>query len=362
MQSRFKQHIAQMSRYQTSTGRDLEKGLRLDRNERVANAEPDVLKEIFLKLPEHILHVTPDISDLYNRIAEEHKIDRGKLYITNGITEGVRFLYETLTNPGENIIVLDPTYPLYWIYAELFQLNYRRFTYNADCSLNWNSLYDSIDENTSIIALPNPNLPIESVISVEKIRELAKYCKKKNIILVIDEAYHGFGSCSAISLIDELSNLVVLRTFSKAWGLAAIRLGYIISQPENIEYLSKTRSLVETNALSMEVAIYALNNQHLRDDLVNEVKEGADYLQSNLDGLGLRWHGGNYTNGILIFLNSAEESIAVYGFMRERKIYIRGSFDKPYDQCIRVSIGPKNAMKRFIDTLKEWLEVNQTIT
>ena len=350
-----------MRRYQTSIGRDLENGLRLDRNERVANLAPNILNNIFTSLPNHILHVTPDITDLYDRIAQEHKIDRNRLYITNGITEGVRFLYETLTSPYENIVVLDPTYPLYWIYAEMFQLQYRKFNYNADCSLNWNSLYKNIDNKTSIIALPNPNLPIESNISNKKIIEVAKYCNEKNIALIIDEAYYGFGSSSAIDLIDEFDNLFVLRTFSKAWGLAGIRLGYMISQPQNIEYLSKTRSLVETNALSMEIAIYAMNNQYLRNDVISEVKEGVGYLQSELENLGIRWHGGNYTNGILIFFNSAEQSEAVYQFMRKQKIYVRGSFETPYDKCVRVSIGPKDAMEVFINNLKIWLKENPVI-
>jgi len=328
----------------------------LDRNERVADVQSGVLNKIWEGLPSYILHVTPDTSDLYDKIAAEHEIDRSQLYISNGITEGVRFLYETLTNPGENVIVLDPTYPLYWIYAEMFQLDYRKFTYNADCSLNWDSLYDNIDDNTAIVAIANPNLPVESAISNAKIREIAKYCQEKEIVLVIDEAYHGFGSSSVIDLIDEFDNLVVLRTFSKAWGLAAIRLGYMISQPQNIEYLSKTRALVETNALSMEIAMYALDHQHLRTDLVSEVKEGAKYLQNELNNLELKWHGGDYTNGILIFLDSAEKSKAIYNFMRKRKIYIRGSFEAPYDFCIRASIGPKDAMASFVHTLKEWLD------
>jgi histidinol-phosphate aminotransferase len=361
MKSRFKPHISAMNRYQTSTGRDLENGLRLDRNERVADAMPDVLNKIWASLPSYILHVTPDISDLYGKIAKEHEVNRDKVYITNGITEGVRFLYDTLTNPGENVIVLDPTYPLYWIYAEMFQLDYRKFTYNADSSLNWDSLYNNIDDNTAIVAIANPNLPVESAISSAKIRELATYCQEKEIVLVIDEAYHGFGSSSVIDLIDEFDNLVVLRTFSKAWGLAAIRLGYMISQPENIEYFTQTRALVETNALSMEIAMYALDHQHLRSDLISEVKEGAKYLQDELNALSLKWHGGDYTNGILIFLNSAEESNAVYHYMRERKIYIRGSFEKPYDCCIRASIGPKNAMTTFILALKEWLNAGRPI-
>ena len=361
MKSHFKPHISAMNRYQTSTGRDLEAGLRLDRNERVADTGHETLSEIWASLPPYILNVTPDIGALYEKIAAEHGVGRDKVYIGQGITECTRFMYETLTNPGENVVVLDPTYPMYWIYAEMFQVEYRKFTYGADHKPDWDTLYANIDDKTAMVVVASPNLPIESAFDEAEIRKLADYCKAHDVVLAIDEAYHGFGSYSALDLVDSYDNLVVLRTFSKAWGLPAIRLGYMISQPQNIEYVSKTRSLVETNALSLGVAMYALDHQHLRDDHVREVKAGAAYIRGEFDSLGLEWHGGDFTNGITVFFNSPAESKAVYAFMRERKIYIRGSFEPPYDSCVRISIGPVHIMTRFVDALKEWLDAGRPV-
>ena len=109
--SKFKQHILNTSRYQTSSNRDLCNGLRLDRNERVMNEKANILGDVWSSLPPYILHATPNIEPLYQKIILEHDIERDQLYIAQGITECIRFLYEALTKPGDNVVVLDPTYP-----------------------------------------------------------------------------------------------------------------------------------------------------------------------------------------------------------------------------------------------------------
>ncbi|MCR4337562.1 MAG: histidinol-phosphate aminotransferase family protein [Candidatus Omnitrophica bacterium] len=361
MKKHFKDHIQNMKRYQTSLGRDLVHGYRLDRNERVSNLSPNVMEDLLKKFSNYIFSASPESATLYEKIAKSLNVEKDKIYITGGITEGIRILYEILTNPGDNVIVLDPTYPMFMVYAGLYQLDYRKITYKNDLTVDFDSLYRQMDQRTKIVLIPNPNLPIESSLSIEQLRSVAQECKKRDIVLVVDEAYHFFGSPTVLSLIDEFENLIVTRTFSKAYGLAGLRLGFMVSQPQNIEYFNKTRSLVESNTLSMLVAEYFLDHPELVQEHVREVKEGAAYLQTELDKLGLRWHGGNFTNGLLIFLDEPAQSKAVVSYMRERKIYIRGSFEAPYDACIRISIGPKSVMEVFMKEFTRWLSENTNI-
>ncbi|WP_417454758.1 pyridoxal phosphate-dependent aminotransferase [Kiloniella sp.] len=356
MRSHFKPHIEEMRRYQTSSNRDIENGYRLDRNERVANMDHGLMTEFLSSLPDHILNVTPDIAPLYNKLAEFHNIGKEQIYVTQGITECINFLFATLCSPRENVIVLDPTYPMYSIYAEMYQVEYRKFTYNKEHDADWDTLYDQIDNKTTMVMIANPNLPIESSFTRKEIEKVLEHCSKRGIVVVIDEAYHYFGTDTVYDLTLKYDNLVVLRTFSKAWGLPAIRLGYAISHPDNINYLSKTRSLVETNAISMEAALFALNRPSIIDDHVNEAKAGCSLLKTELQKLGLEWHGGNFTNGLMIFLQNGTDSAELVKFMREKKIYIRGAFEPPYDSCVRVSLGHPEQMQPFVDTLKEWLE------
>lgn len=351
----FKAHIQELQRYQTSLNRDIEMGDRLDRNEKVSNFPDEVIADIFRQFQNFSLSVSPESALLYEKLASTFNIKKNKIYLTCGITEGIRVLYETVTNPGDNIVVLDPTYPMYMVYAKFYQLDYRKFSYDKDCLPDMQTLYKNIDARTKFAIIPNPNLPIESVFTVDEIRKILDHCRDKGVFVVIDEAYHFWGAPTVMDLVDEYDNLIVFRTFSKAYGLAGIRLGFMVSQEENIEYFSKTRSLVESNTLSMTVARYFLDHPELRDVHVKEVKEGGQYLQKELTALGLKWYGGHVTNGILIFLKSKEEADHTISHLRKKKIYIRGAFEEPYQTCIRVSLGPKETMARFIEELKIWL-------
>ena len=357
MNFNFKHHILQMDRYQTSEGRDLERGLRLDRNEKVSTFSQEVLNDIFSSFQGFSLSASPDAASLYEKISGNLNIDKDHIFVTAGITEGIRILYDLYTQEGDNVICLDPTYPMYWIYAEMYKVEYRKFTYNkTSLKPNDKSLYDQIDDKTKIVFIPNPNLPIESCFSVNEINKIAAICMKKNILLVIDEAYYYFGAPTVLDLVKDFKNLIVFRTFSKAYGLAAIRLGFMVGDPELINYFSKSRSIVESNTLSMQVAEYFIDHQELREGHVQEVKQGAQYIHQELEKLGLRYYGGELTNGLVIFLESGEDSNKIVLFMEQQNIYIRGSFESPFENVIRISLGSLEAMEKFIYYLKVYME------
>lgn len=345
-----------MKRYQTSLGRDLEKGIRLDRNEKVSDFSSEIMEEIYGIFKNYSLCASPESQPLYKKIAKTLNISDEYIFVTNGITEGIRILHDFCTLPGDNVVCLDPTYPMYWIYSEMYQVNFRKFIFDSKTLIpKMDTLYNQLDKNTRFVFIPNPNLPIENCFTINEIRDIAEKCRTNNTMLVIDEAYHYFGAPSVLELIHEFENLIVFRTFSKAYGLAGLRIGFMLSQPQNIKNISKSRSIVESNTFSMQIAEYFLEHSELRDRHIAEVKEGSIYLQNELSKLNIRWHGGKFTNGILIFLKNAESSKELVSYLMEKEIYIRGSFEPPFDSTIRVSIGSKKYMKKFINSFKKWM-------
>jgi histidinol-phosphate aminotransferase len=245
---------------------------------------------------------------------------------------------------------------MYEVYSKIFQTEYRRFGFLEDFKIDIEGLFEEINNSTTLVCLPNPNLPVESNVGLHEIREVATKCKEHDAVLVVDEAYDMFGVSSSIDLINEYDNLVILRSFSKAFGLAGIRLGYVLSNAENIEYLSKTRSLVEASGPSMAIAEYMLDHSEIAKDYVCRVREGAKHLQGKLDKLGLRWYGGAYSNGLLVFLQDVPAVDDLISKMKKQKIYIRGSFEPPYDCCIRITIGPVEAMDSFFSIFENCLK------
>jgi histidinol-phosphate aminotransferase len=356
MKKPFKSHISNLDRYQTSLGRDLVSGLRLDRNERVDDLPQEIIDDIFSKLSPHCFAASPEAGSLYEAIAQTLELNTGQIFVTSGITEGIRVLYDCCCQPRDNVVCLHPTYPMYEIYAGMYNVQYRKLTYNVDTRLpDLESLKRNLDEKTRFLFIPNPNLPIESCFSILQLEELANQCKKTNTFLIIDEAYHYFGAPSSLELITRHENVVVFRTFSKAFGLAGLRLGFMLSDEENIDYFSKSRSIVESNTLSMTVAEYMLRNPQIMLDHVRSVKDGSAYIKGKLNELGLSWWGGDLTNGMMIFLDSHHCAKDLVNEMRKRKIFIRGGFEPPFDNCVRISLGKASKMKIFSDAIKEWV-------
>jgi histidinol-phosphate aminotransferase len=176
------------------------------------------------------------------------------------------------------------------------------------------------------------------------VKSIADQCATRNVFLVIDEAYYLFGGPTVIDLIEDCSNLIVLRTFSKAYGLAGLRIGFMISKQENIAYLSKSRSLVECNSMSMAIATYMLENPQLMQEHVREVADGARTIKDILKNNQIPFFGGDVTNAILILLPDSSAPAELANFLREQNVYVRANFDEPIKNAVRVSIAPPEIM------------------
>lgn len=336
----------------------MESGLCLDRNERAVPFSSKVLRDIQKIITSPALNYYPEPTSLYKQLARHYKFSEEQLYLVNGITEGIRVLYETLSQPGGNVVIIDPTFPMYHIYAKIYQAEYRPVGYTDNLKLQYEDFFKWIDSKTAFVCVPNPNLPIESYLTIKQIEKLARWCRQREIMVVVDEAYGFFGAQSAMNLVSQYDNLIVMQTFSKAWGLAGIRLGVMISSPPNIDYLSKTRSLVESNGVSMAIAEYMLKHPFIMTQYVQETIKGRDYIQSELRKLGLKVFGGQHTNALLIFLKDRESVHEAVEYLKKRKIYIRASFERPLDRCLRLTLGPREVMGKFLKAFTQWLKDN----
>jgi len=335
-----------MSRYQTSVGRDILIGARLDRNERVKDFSLDVLQNIFGEFHPSILSASPDTGELYQAIAKNIRVAPENIFLQNGITECIRVMYDLGCEPGDNVVCVDPTYPMYKLYAEMYGVEFRSLTFDADSlQLQIDMLPSLVDSRTRFVFLPNPNLPIESCLLVNEIRALADECQKNGVFLVIDEAYYLFGGPTVIDLVRDCSNLIVMRTFSKAYGLAGLRIGFMVSRADNIRYLGKSRSLVESNSLSMAIATHMLENPSLMQEHVRDVENGAQKIREILSAGRVKFFGGNVTNAILVFLPDGIAPEKLVEFLKAQNIYVRANFEPPIENAVRVSLGPPEIME-----------------
>ncbi len=354
----FKENIKKLKRYQTSLNRDLIKGINLDRNERVDVFNNKLQHKIKKKLSSNIFNSTPDISSLYTELAKYHKVKSKNIYITQGITEGIFQILFSLTKKNDEVVIMNETYPMYKILCNLNNIKFKTWDFNNNLKLNIQNLKSKITNKTRILFLVNPNLPIEFEFSKKLKEEIYKLCLKKNIILVYDEAYHYFGSKSELNNSTKKKNLLVMRTFSKAWGLPGIRLGYMTGTTNLIEYISKCRSLVETNGFSYEIAKMALKNKHILEDHVRTIKQGYNFLLNKFNLHKENYYGGKVTNAILLDLKTKRNCQSLKKFLKKKKIYIRHGFQKPIDTFIRISLCSPKKLNVFFNNYLKWKKLN----
>jgi histidinol-phosphate aminotransferase len=333
--------------------RDLENGLRLDRNEKVDFWPKDFLSNVFSAKPEYFMSVYPEhiIGSFYDKLSNYLKVGKSQISLTSGIDGAIKTLFELITSPGDITGIFSCSYAMYKVYSMLFQVNLHEIGYSRDFRLNFDELDRVLNKKPTILFVPNPNLPVESALSLNELADIAKKTHDKNCLCVIDEAYSMFGCDTAVPLLSDYDNVVILRSFSKGFGVPSIRLGYMISNEENIKMLSKTRFAYESNALSVAIAEYLLDNYDLVKQNIERIIEGRTYVKNELAKLGIKTHG-EKSNFLLIDLQTPERAKETVTNLAKQLIYVKGPLKSPYDQYILITVGPINYMKIFINAME----------
>lgn len=345
-------HLKKIDRFRVAEGRNLHKGIRLDRNEKVDVWPKKFINQVLKSKPRSFFSTYPEITDLYKKIARFNKVNENQILITSGIDGGIKNLLNIITKPNDTISVLSPTYAMYQVYSKIFRLKLHKIKYGKDYKIKHGEFQKLFKKKPKILFLPNPNQPIEDNFEISQIKKLANKCKKIKCILVVDEAYFHFGAKSAINLVKNFKNIIVLRTFSKAFGVPSIRAGYTVSSAENMKILSKARIAHELSSVSIAIAEYLLDNFHIVKKNILEIKKSRKIVKKKLAKLGLasRSFKGNY---ILIKFKNYNEANSIVKFLKKKFIYVKGPFMKPWDNFINISIGPLKYMNHFIKGLAE---------
>lgn len=350
-----KNYLSRITRMRVSEGRNLNSGLRLDRNEKVDTWEKGLLAKIFSEKPDYFLSVYPESSIVYKKIAAFHNVEESQLMLTSGIDGGLKTIFEVMTEPGDLVGVAAPTYAMYKIYANLFQVTLDEIEYTEDLKFNFSAFDAFLAKKPTVFFLPNPNQPIESAFTINELREFAKKTLEQNCLFIIDEAYHMFGCDSGIDLINEFENIVVTRTFSKGFGVPSIRLGYMISNNGNMSILSKTRLAHESNSLTNAVAEYLLDNYDIVKQYNESVIASRENLKIILKDLDITTHGSN-GNYLLLDMKEALRAKEFVNYLKDREIYVKGPWSAPRDKYITITIGPAELMERFVMATKSFLD------
>jgi histidinol-phosphate aminotransferase len=218
----------------------------------------------------------PNTSKLKEKISKYYKIKEENLLLTPGSSFAIKTIFETFDVKNKNVITSDYFFPMYQVYSDLYQTELRKAKY-TDMTLLPSDLLNLVDKDTQFIILANPNSPLGDVYNNFQIKKLLE----NGVFVIIDEAYLEFtGEESCIPLINEYKNLIVTKTFSKAYGAAGCRAGFLVSHPDNLEYLSKFRSMYEINAIGVKYIEKIIDNIDYFKNYFNTLRHTkGDYIE-----------------------------------------------------------------------------------
>jgi histidinol-phosphate aminotransferase len=347
-----RKYLSKINRVRINEDRDLIKGICLNRNERVENYPKNFIEKIFKNNKKIQLGKYPDQSKIYFTLSKYLKLSNKNFLLSSGIDGSLKSIIEIFLKKNDKVAFVSPSYAMYDIYSKVFGLKPILINYNYNnFKLRSDEIYKAVKSGIKILFLPNPNQPIEDNLSFEQIKKICILCKKYKVLLVVDEAYYMFGSQSAVKLIKKFQNILILRTFSKSFGLPSIRLGYVLGDEKIISIMNSYRLSYESNLLTDTVAIYFLENRNLFKNYIKKVIEGRRYLKKELSKLKINFIGGKSNFLLLRFINK-DVAKKIYYFLLAKKIYVKGNYAGELSNCLLLTCGPINIMKKVINVIK----------
>jgi len=313
----------------------------LDANE---NSLGSVLKKGFNRYPD------PLHTELRNKISELNDLDSGRLFLGNGSDEAIDLLISAFCDPRKDEIILcPPTYGVYSVFAKINDVKTVYVPLTPDFDLNVAKIMEKANPSTKIIFLCSPNNPSANTLSSKDIVTLLDNFQG---LIVIDEAYIDFSTTDSwIKSLNRYKKLVVLQTFSKAWGLANLRLGMAFADPEIINVFDNIKYPYNLSGITQELVLNAIENQNNKEKMVAKIIQQRSFLSNELNKLSLvKKVYPSQTNFLLVRVNNSK---LIYDKLLRKRIIVRNRSNLLHcDNCLRITIGTAEENKYLIDALK----------
>lgn len=326
-------------------GRD---ALRLDFNENTVACSPRV-REILGSISADDLTRYPERKSVETIVAAHLRLASEQVSLTNGVDEGIHVLFETFLDAGDELLLTVPTYTMYEVYASATDAEVVAVQAAEDLQFPFERLLAAITRKTKIIAIANPNSPSGSAATRAQILEIA--CCAPQTVLFVDEAYFHFHGETVIDLVGAIPNLIVARTFSKAYGLAGLRLGLLAGPVELMRWVRRVLSPYSVNSLALACLPPALEDAAYLDWYVHEVLAARAEFEIALDQAKLRrWP--SRANFILVDIGPQHAEFV--HLMRAAGVLVRDrSSDPGCDGRVRITIGTRAQMQQAVVGLNE---------
>jgi histidinol-phosphate aminotransferase len=345
----------ELQRPSTSTSVPRDSGvLWLDKNE---NLDPELLAfnhGILTALPRLALATYPEAAACYRKLSDWLGVDPAHLMLTPGSDGAIRLVFEAFVENGDAVVHTNPTFAMYPVYCQMFgaravPVDYART--EAGPLLQSEQIIEALRQHApKLCCLPNPDSPTGTVLAPEEVSKILAVCEELGTILLIDEAYHPFYEWTAVPWTAASRNLVVARTFAKAWGVAGLRMGYAVGHPQTMAVLHKMRPMYEVGTLAVDFMSVMLGHVPVMLESVARIKAGKASFVSAMRDLGFDVLP---THGNFVHVAFGEAGRGIHAGLSKKVLY-RASFDHPsLAGYSRFSVAPEAIMTQVVDFIKQ---------
>jgi histidinol-phosphate aminotransferase len=320
--------------------------VRLDFNENTAGCSPAVIRALG-KMSRKQIAMYPEYQRSTERLARHFGVRLSELLLTNGGDDALRVFFDTFVESGSSILICEPTFPMYRYYGEIAGARVEALRYGPDMEFPTPGILAALRRKPRVLYIANPNNPTGTLLQIAEIEKILRAAT--NTAVVIDEAYAEFSGVTLVPYIGKYANLFITRTFSKAAGLAALRLGAVIAGAESLSYLRRAMPPFPVNLAALVAADAAVRDGRTIRAYVREIRRLRAWFEKKLHGLGVKTFpsAGNFLlanfgpGGPRLFQRLEREGL----LLRERTKDLGPGF-------VRITIGTQAEMKLLLKKMK----------
>ncbi|MCZ2808466.1 MAG: histidinol-phosphate transaminase [Candidatus Bathyarchaeota archaeon] len=334
-----------------------ERIVKMDLNENFAVAS-DVMEKLLLDACRDIdvrVYPPPYGDMAIKALSDFLGFSESEISVGNGADEVLDLLMKAFVKKDSKVVVVEPTFPMYTYFTQLHGGRKVTVLLGPNFQLDIDAILKKIDRETAILVLCSPNNPTGNQLREGAIK---KILREFDGIVVVDEAYVDFAKYTVIDWVRNFDNLVVLRTFSKAFGLAGIRFGFLVSNKSIVDYVKRVTSPFNLNIVTQRLIALALKNWNYFKEQIKFIINEREWLRKNLDKIdGITPYSSDANFILFKVTKNSLSSLTVAERLKSRNVLVKDRGNLPLlANCIRVTVGTRNMNETFVSALKEALE------
>jgi histidinol-phosphate aminotransferase len=338
--------VLQMAPYHPpSSGR--RNKLRLDFNENTVGCSAHVIDFIQRFLTAADLTIYPEYENALLELAAHFRVAPEEMTLTNGTDEAIQLLVNTFVDDNDEVLILQPSYAMYRFYSELAGAAVSTVNYRPEkLAFPLEELIGRVTPATRAIFISNPNNPTGTGTTAAALEKILAHAP--NAAVFVDEAYYEFCGVTMLPLIKQYSNLFVSRTFSKTYGMAALRCGCLFSQATNMTFIRKTQSPYSVNMMAAMAARIAVQDRRFVEEYVLEVLAARELLYVGLEKLGI---GYVESQANFVLIQVGDRAVEIRDELRDHGILVR---DRSYEipGSVRITVGTRDQVRKLLTELE----------